>query len=191
MGQGRDSPSATFLTSSLQIKATICLELPGGSECWAWEGQGRHRGQLKPCGPAPVPWLKRVLVDAEMRHPSREALEPSRGQQEGQNTMASERGTCLQSKEHQRGAGEQQELSSLCPQPVVCPVPPVLGLLLQEGFQPQIVGGHKQLQGKDSKLQTPDKTSLIPVEVFLLCCCTVLIKACLFRHYDLKNPKHG
>lgn len=54
----------------------------------------------------------------------------------------------------------------------------------QEGFQPQIVGGHKQLQGKDSELQTQDEISVIPVEVFLLCSCTVLIKACISRHCD-------
>lgn len=114
-GRGETTPPATFLISSLQTKATTCLEVPDGSECWAWKGQGRHRGQLELCGPAPVPWLKWVLVDAEMRLPSREVLEPSRGQQEGQNAMSSERGTCLHSKEQQRGAGEQQELRSLCP----------------------------------------------------------------------------
>lgn len=88
--EGGRPPPATFLISSLQIRATICLKLPDGSECWAWKGWGRHGGQLKHCGPAPVPWLKLVLMDAEMRHLSREALEPSRGQQEGQNTSSPE-----------------------------------------------------------------------------------------------------
>lgn len=44
------------------------------------------------------------------------------------------------------------ELSSLCPWPAQSLLPKAAAP--QEGFQPQIVGGHKQLQGKDSKLQT-------------------------------------
>lgn len=55
---------------------------------------------------------------------------------------------------------------------------------LWEGVQLQIVGGHEQLQGKDSKLQMQDKILMISVEVFLLCCCTVLIKPCIFSHSD-------
>lgn len=40
-------------------------------------------------------------------------------------------------------------------------------------------GGHEQPRGKGSKLQTPDKISMTSVEVFLLCYCTALIKACV------------
>lgn len=140
--------TAAFLISSLQIKATICLKLPDGSECWAWQGQGRHRGQLKPCGPAPVPWLKPwVLMDAEMRHLSRESLEPSRGQQERQSTLASERGTCLQSKEQQRGTGEQQHGAQL-PVSMACPVPPVQGCCSPGGFPATDCGGPQAAAGE-------------------------------------------
>lgn len=83
----------------------------------------------------------------------------------------------------QRNSREEQE-SSRSSAPCVLPSPSCPGAAAPGGFPATDCGGHKQLQGKDSKLQRPDKISVIPVEVFLLCSCTVLIKAGTFRHND-------
>lgn len=123
-------------------------------------------------------------MDAEMRHLSREALEPSRGQQEAKIPRPQREE--LVCSERSRRAAAWSSSPCVHAQSLLS-----WGCCSQEDFQPHILGGHKQLQGKDNKLQTQDKISMIPLEVFLLCCCKVLIKACAFRYYDLKNQNTG
>lgn len=118
-------------------------------------------------------------------------MEPSaagsyQGQWEGKSTSAPEGRGCLQTWMPREEQGRSSlEQGSLGLWPVAC-----LGHSCPEtaclwgGVQLQIVGDHEQLQGKDSKLQMQDKILMISVEVFLLCCCTVLIKPCIFRHSD-------
>lgn len=48
-------------------------------------------------------------------------------------------------------------------------------------------GGREQPRGKGSELQTQDKISMTSVEVFLLCCCTVLIKTCVCSDVLMKE----
>ena len=132
-----------------------------------------------------------MFTDAEMRHLSSRSpgthcslLLP---RPTGSQKHLGPRGKSLSAdRDAQRGAGQEQPGAWLpgfvasgmpghsCPE-TTCS---------QEGVQLQIMGGHEQLRGKDSELQMQDKRSMISVEVFLLCCCTVLIKTCIFTHSD-------
>lgn len=105
----------------------------------------------------------------------------------GRRKYLSRKGKSLSAdRDAQRGAGQKQP-AALLPGFVAggksshsCPE----AACSQEGIQLQTVAGHKQLQAKDSKVQMQDKISMISVEIFMLCCCSILIKTCTFRYSD-------
>jgi len=190
-GGGGTPHPAMFLISFLQIKTTIYLNSLIAAECGAWKEQGRYVSQLQPPHPLPEPWPWQVFMDAEMRCLSSRSsgtlhslllLRPTGRQKHLPTKLCS----LSAERDARRGAGQQQPGAGL-PGLVASGMPRHSCLdttCSREGVQLQIVGDHEQLQGKDSKLQMQDKISVISVEVFLLCCCTVLIKTCIFRHSD-------